>query len=57
MDHIVPVNEIVAMSGFRNLISDQTRTIIQDKGGALGNLQWMPQDLNASKGAKFGNDP
>lgn len=57
VDHIVPVSNIVGMNGFRNLTPDQMRAIIQDQGGQLGNLQWMPQNLNASKGAKFGDDP
>lgn len=55
VDHIFPAKKIIDMPGFDTLTREQMTNILQDKLG-FGNLQPLPQSLNASKGAKFGND-
>lgn len=50
VDHIVPVKSMINMPGFKDLTPDQMRYIIQDKM-EIGNLQPLPQNLNASKGS------
>jgi hypothetical protein len=56
IDHTVPVKAIAEMRGFRDLTPDQMRAIIHDDVG-IGNLELMPQYLNASKGSKIGREP
>ena len=52
VDHIFPVSRIIEMDGFDRLTRSQMTDIIQDRVG-LGNLQPLPQSLNASKGANL----
>ncbi|WP_050465656.1 LysM peptidoglycan-binding domain-containing protein [Herbaspirillum autotrophicum] len=54
VDHILPSTEIIRMRGFNTLTKEQMTNILQDRIG-LGNLQPLPQSLNASKGAKVGD--
>ncbi|PML78520.1 hypothetical protein [Enterovibrio norvegicus] len=49
VDHIVPVKTMINMPGFKDLTPDQMKYIVQDKM-EIGNLQPLPQYLNASKG-------
>jgi hypothetical protein len=55
VDHIVPSAEIVRMDGFNRLTKQQMTDILQDNIG-LGNLQPLPQGINASKGARLAED-
>ncbi|MET0043083.1 MAG: LysM peptidoglycan-binding domain-containing protein [Candidatus Thiodiazotropha sp. 6PLUC3] len=48
VDHIVPVDTMIKMPGFKDLTPDQMKIIIQDKYD-IGNLQPLPQPLNSSK--------
>ncbi|PRN03014.1 hypothetical protein A0O30_19765 [Pseudomonas sp. LLC-1] len=52
VDHIFPVSRIIEMDGFDRLTRSQMTDIIQDRVG-LGNLQPLPQSLNASKSANL----
>ncbi|MGE8461363.1 MAG: hypothetical protein ACN6P0_09810 [Pseudomonas capeferrum] len=52
VDHIFAVSAIIEMRGFDILTKSQMIDIIQDRVG-LGNLQALPQRLNASKGASI----
>ncbi|MBC3504769.1 hypothetical protein HU761_25640 [Pseudomonas sp. SWRI59] len=52
VDHIFPVSKIIELPGFNRLTRSQMTDIIQDRVG-LGNLQGLPQSLNASKGASI----
>ncbi|MBC3480885.1 hypothetical protein [Pseudomonas sp. SWRI77] len=53
VDHIFPVSKLIELPGFNRLTRSQMTDIIQDRVG-LGNLQPLPQSLNASKGANLG---
>jgi hypothetical protein len=48
VDHIVPVDEIVQMEGWKELTPDQQHQVLNNKQ----NLIAMDRDLNSSKGAR-----
>ena len=52
VDHIYPVSKIIDLPGFDKLTRSQMTDIIQDRV-ELGNLQPLPQSLNASKKASL----
>jgi len=54
VDHIYPASRIAKEEGFNTLTKGQMTDIIQDRIG-LGNLQPLPQSLNASKKDLFGD--
>jgi hypothetical protein len=55
VDHLYPASRIVSRQGFNTLTREQMTYILQDRID-LGNLQPLPQSLNASKGAQLGWD-
>jgi hypothetical protein len=52
VDHILPSAKITQLEGFNTLNKEQMTNILQDRIG-VGNLQPLPQSLNASKGSKM----